>query len=45
MQLKDRGLLIVTDNNRIAGIIDIDNIMELLRIHKALREHEKQSWR
>lgn len=38
MQIKDRGLLIATENGHIAGIIDIDNIMELLRIQKALQE-------
>ena len=38
MQIKDRGLLIATENGRIAGIIDIDNIMELLKIQKALQE-------
>jgi predicted transcriptional regulator len=34
------GLLVVTDHGHMAGIIDIDNLMELLRIHKALQEHE-----
>jgi Zn-dependent protease len=29
---------------RIAGIIDIDNIMELLRIQKALQEHDEHRW-
>jgi len=27
-----------------AGIIDIDNLMELLRIRKALKEHEERTW-
>jgi Zn-dependent protease len=44
MQIKDGGLLIAMENDRIAGIIDIDNIMELLRIQKALQEHDEQSW-
>jgi Zn-dependent protease/predicted transcriptional regulator len=34
------GLLAVMDRGRLAGIIDIDNLMELLRINKALQEHE-----
>jgi Zn-dependent protease/predicted transcriptional regulator len=34
------GLLVVTDHGRMVGIIDLDNLMELLRIHKALQEHE-----
>jgi Zn-dependent protease/predicted transcriptional regulator len=38
------GLLVVTEGGRMAGIIDIDNLMELLRIRKALQEHEKSSW-
>jgi len=36
------GLLAVTDHGRLAGIIDVDNLMELLRIRKALQEHETQ---
>lgn len=36
------GLLTVTDHGRLAGIIDVDNLMELLRIKKALQEHETQ---
>jgi CBS domain-containing protein len=36
------GLLAVTDGGRLAGIIDVDNLMELLRIKKALQEHETQ---
>lgn len=39
MQIKDRGLLIATENGHVAGIIDIDNIMELLRFQKALQEY------
>ena len=38
------GLLVVTDHDRLAGIIDIDNLMELLRIRKALKEHEDRAW-
>jgi Zn-dependent protease/predicted transcriptional regulator len=38
------GLLAVTEGGRLAGIIDIDNLMELLRIRKALREHEDSQW-
>jgi CBS domain-containing protein len=38
------GLLVVTEGGRMAGIIDIDNLMELLRIRKALQEHEDRSW-
>ena len=38
------GLLVVTDHGRTAGIIDIDNLMELLRIRKALKEHEDRAW-
>ncbi len=33
-------LLSVTDAEKISGIIDLDNIMELLRIQKALRERK-----
>lgn len=44
IQVKDSGLLIVKDRGRIAGIIDLDNIMELLRIQKALQDHDKQKW-
>ena len=44
MQVGGSGLLIVTDGSRIAGIIDIDNIMELLRIQKALQEHDEHRW-
>jgi len=44
MQAGESGLLIVTDGSRIAGIIDIDNIMELLRIDKALRKHDEHRW-
>jgi len=40
----DSGLLVVTDQGRLAGIIDIDNLMELLRIRKALKEHEDRTW-
>lgn len=38
------GLLVVTDHGRTAGIIDIDNLMELLRISKALQQHEDSAW-
>ncbi len=44
IQIKDSGLLIVTDQGRIAGIIDIDNIMELLKIQKAVRDHDEHKW-
>jgi Zn-dependent protease/CBS domain-containing protein len=44
MQAGESGLLIVTDGSRIAGIIDIDNITELLRIQKALQEHDEHRW-
>ena len=40
----DSGLLVVSDHGRMAGIIDIDNLMELLRIRKALQEHEDRTW-
>jgi Zn-dependent protease/predicted transcriptional regulator len=47
--LEDMGagtasLLVVMDRGRIAGIIDIDNVMELLRIRKALQAHEDSNW-
>ena len=38
------GLLVVLEHGRIAGIIDIDNIMELLRIRKALQAYEEHNW-
>jgi Zn-dependent protease len=38
------GLLVVTEHGRIAGIIDIDNVMELLRIRKALQAYEERNW-
>jgi CBS domain-containing protein len=38
------GLLVVTDHGSLVGIIDIDNLMELLRIRKALQEHEDRNW-
>jgi len=44
MQIKDSGLLIVKDQDRIAGVIDLDNIMELLRIQKALQDHDDRKW-
>jgi len=44
IQIKDSGLLIVRDRGRIAGIIDLDNIMELLRIQKALQDHDEHKW-
>jgi hypothetical protein len=44
MQVGESGLLIVTDGSHIAGIIDIDNITELLRIQKALQEHDEHRW-
>jgi Zn-dependent protease len=39
------GLLAVMERGRLAGIIDLENIMELLRIEKALSEHEEIGWR
>jgi len=44
IQIKDSGLLIVRDRGGIAGIVDLDNIMELLKIQKALRDHDNQKW-
>lgn len=38
------GLLVVSEAGRMAGIIDIDNLMELLRISKALQQHEDSAW-
>jgi Zn-dependent protease/predicted transcriptional regulator len=38
------GLLLVKDRDHLAGIIDLDNLMELLRIRKALQEHESSQW-
>ena len=38
------GLLVVTERGRMAGIIDIDNLMELLRIRQALQEHQDRNW-
>jgi len=37
----DNGLLAVMDGERLAGIIDVEHVMELLRIEKALREHDR----
>ena len=38
-------LLCVTEVGRLAGIVDLDNIMELIRIQTALRErHGQKSW-
>jgi len=41
VQSGDFGLLAVMDRGRLAGIIDLDNILELLRIQKALSEHDR----
>ena len=38
------GLLVVKEHGRVAGIIDIDNVMELLRIRKALQAYEERNW-
>jgi len=38
------GLLAVMDHGRLAGIIDLENLMELLRIEKALQAHENDQW-
>jgi len=35
-QLMESGMLAVSDNDRIVGIINIDNILELIKIQKAL---------
>jgi Zn-dependent protease/predicted transcriptional regulator len=40
MDAGQSGLLVVTDHGRMAGIIDIENLMELLRINKALQGYE-----
>ena len=40
MDADHSGLLVVTDKGRVAGIIDIDNLMEFLRINKALQAQE-----
>jgi len=44
LQLQGSGLLIITENDKLAGIIDVDNILELLKFQKALREHDEQQW-
>ena len=44
IQAEDSALLIVTDGGRLAGIIDTENILELLRIQKALQEHDEHRW-
>ena len=36
----DCSLLSVTEGGRLAGIVDLDNIMELIRIENALRERQ-----
>jgi len=38
------GLLAVMEGGKLAGIIDVDNLMELLRIRKALQQHEDSRW-
>ena len=45
LQSGDSGLIIVTDKGRLAGLIDLDNVSELLRINNALEEHEKAVWK
>jgi len=44
MDAGSSGLLAVRDQGRLAGIIDMDNLMELLRIQKALQAHEDSRW-
>jgi len=44
LQQQGSGLLIITENDKLAGIIDVDNILELLKFQKALREHDEQHW-
>ena len=38
------GLIAVMDRGRLAGLIDTDNLLELLRIRRALDEHDKAAW-
>jgi hypothetical protein len=38
------GLIAVMDHGRLAGLIDTDNLLELLRIRRALDEHDKTAW-
>jgi Zn-dependent protease/CBS domain-containing protein len=47
--LEDMGadsasMLAVLEHGRLAGIIDLENLMELLRIRQALQEHEDRTW-
>jgi Zn-dependent protease/predicted transcriptional regulator len=41
LQAGDAALLAVMDRGQLAGIIDVENILELLRIEKALSEHDR----
>lgn len=38
------GTIAVMDHGRLAGIIDIDNLFEWLRIRQALEEHDHATW-
>ena len=37
-------LVVVMDRGRLAGLIDTDNLFELLRVRQALNEHDKAAW-
>ena len=38
------ALVVVMDRGRLAGLIDTDNLFELLRVRQALNEHDKAAW-
>jgi Zn-dependent protease/predicted transcriptional regulator len=40
----EAGLIAVMDHGRLAGLVDTDNVFELLRIRRALHEHEEHAW-
>jgi len=40
----EAGLIAVMDHGRLAGLLDTDNLFELLRIRRALHEHEETAW-
>lgn len=40
----EADLVVVMDHDRLAGLIDTDNLFELLRVRRALDEHEKATW-
>jgi len=44
MHTAGSGLLAVMEAGRLAGIIDLDNISEILRIDKALKDYEETRW-